>query len=106
MVRVVKRSAAARDLLLQWAWYSENAGDDRFLAAVDQTLESLSRQPGIGTQVFFRKSRLKGMRRFPVSGGFEKFMLFYLILDDGIELVRVAHGSRNLIRLGAGGFFS
>jgi hypothetical protein len=36
------------------------------------------------------------MRRFPVSGGFEKILLFYMPLPDGIELIRMAHGSRDL----------
>lgn len=36
------------------------------------------------------------MRRFPVSGGFERILIFYFPLPSGIEVVRVLHGHRNL----------
>jgi len=45
------------------------------------------------------------MRRFPVSDGFEKILLFYFPVQDGVDLVRVVHGSRDLERLLAEGFF-
>ena len=45
------------------------------------------------------------MRRFPVSGGFEKILLFYFPLQDGIDLARVVHGSRDLAQILAEGFF-
>jgi len=43
------------------------------------------------------------MRRFPVTDGFEKMLLFYFPLKDGVDLVRVVHGSRDLERLLAEG---
>jgi hypothetical protein len=45
------------------------------------------------------------MRRWPVKD-FEKVLLFYFPLSDGVELVRVVHGSRDLDRLFNEGFFS
>ena len=45
------------------------------------------------------------MRRFPVSDGFEKILLFYLPLQGGVDLVRVVHGSRDIHALFAE-FFS
>ena len=45
------------------------------------------------------------MRRRPISDGFEKILIFYLPLQDGIDVVRVVHGSRDLERLLAEGFF-
>jgi hypothetical protein len=45
------------------------------------------------------------MRRFPVGDGFEKILLFYFPLKDGIDLVRVVHGSRDLERLISEGWF-
>lgn len=45
------------------------------------------------------------MRRFPVSDGYEKIFLFYFPLADGMELVRVVHGNRDLERLFLEGFF-
>lgn len=108
MARVRKRRAARRDLRAQWVWYGENAGvevADRFLRAANETLRMLASQPLSGSPVFLQKPELEGMRRFPVSGGFGKILLFYFPLPDGVELVRVVHGSRDLDRLFEEGFF-
>jgi toxin ParE1/3/4 len=109
MARVQKREAAKRDLIAQWVWYAENASvevADRFLEAADQTLNLLSTQPESGSVFLIRRLELQGIRRFPVSGGFEKILLFYFPLEDGIDLVRVIHGSRDLLRMFAEGFLS
>ena len=37
----------------------------------------------------------KGLRVFRVTG-FERILLLYLPLLDGVEILRVVHGSRNL----------
>jgi toxin ParE1/3/4 len=108
MARVRKREAARRDLLLQRVWYLENANRqvaDRFWRAVIDTLKMLAAEPLSGSPVFAENPRLRGMRRFPVSGGFDKILLFYFPLPDGVELVRVVHGSRDLERLFAEEFF-
>ena len=108
MVRVRKREAAKRDLIAQWVWYAENAGieiAERFLAAAESTTVILAGQPESGNPVLVARPELQGMRRFPVTDGFEKILLFYLPLPGGIDLVRVVHGSRDLERLLYEGFF-
>jgi toxin ParE1/3/4 len=108
MARVLKREAARRDLVQQWVWYAENAGvevADRFLRAADETLDLLSTQPESGAAFFVRQPELRNMRRFPVSDGFGKILLFYFPLQDGVDLIRVVHGSRHLGRLLVEGFF-
>jgi plasmid stabilization system protein ParE len=42
-----------------------------------------------------RHPDLKALRVFHVSG-FEKMLILYRPLPDGIEILRVVHGSRNL----------
>lgn len=99
MARVLKREAARRDLIAQWLWYAGNASievADRFFAAVDDTLNLISTQPEIGRACSFRTQDLQRIRRFPVSGGFDDILLFYLPLSDGVELVRLVHGGRDL----------
>jgi toxin ParE1/3/4 len=102
MARVLKREAAKRDLIQQWVWYAENASieiADRFLQASDKTLNLLSTQPQSGIPLFVRKIELQNMRRFPVCDGFGKILVFYFPLQDGIDLVRVLHSSREMERL-------
>lgn len=102
MARARKREAAKRDLIAQWVWYAENAGidiADRFLKVAEETVSMLAGQPEAGYRFFVRRPELQGMRRFPLADGFEKILLFYFPLKDGIELVRVVHGSQDLERL-------
>ena len=108
MARVLKREAALRDLTAEWVWYAENASidvADRFLAAAERTLDLLATQPESGTPCVFRKVDLQDMRRAPVAEAFENIFLFYFPLPDGVDLVRVVHGSRDLQRLLSEGFF-
>ena len=108
MAHVLKREAARRDLVAQWVWYAENASieiADRFLVAAGSTAAALARQPEIGTPLLLTKPSLQGMRRFPVSDGFERILLFYFPHQDGIDLVRVVHSARDLSRLVSEGFF-
>ena len=107
MARVRKREAAERDLIAQWTWYAENAGievADRFLMAVDNAVTLLATQPQSGSRVLVRAPELHGMGRFPVPGGFDTILLFYFPLEDGVDLVRVVHGSRDLAALLGEGF--
>lgn len=103
--RILKREAAKRDLILQWLWYAENAGTevaDQFLRAAESTLELLAAHPQSGTALSTSHPRLQGIRRFPVAEAFSKILVFYFPLEDGIDLVRVIHGGRDLERLFAG----
>ena len=108
MARVRKRESAKRDLIAQWVWFAENVDidtADRFLEAANSTVSMLAGQPEAGYRPFVRRPELQGMRRFPVSDGYEKIFLFYFPLADGMELVRVVHGNRDLERLFLEGFF-
>src|SRR4051794_22799179 len=67
--------------------------------AAEKTLETLALHPESGPIVPVGRAELEGIRRFRVSDGFERILLFYLVVEDGIELVRVIHGSRDLEQL-------
>ena len=102
MGRVLRREAANRDLIAQWVWYAENADidlADRFLAVAEKTLDLLATQPQIGAPVITSKPELRGIRRFSLSDGFEKVLLFYFPLKDGVDLVRLVYGTRDLNNL-------
>lgn len=102
MARIRKREAATRDITAQWVWYAETGGialADRFLNAVENTLELLSVHPESGSKIVFLKAELQDLRKFPVSDGFEKILLFYFPRHDGVDLVRVVHANRVLERL-------
>ena len=68
---------------------------ERFLSAIDELTHKLAHLPQMGTACHFRNLRLRGVRRLPVAG-FEKWLVFYQASDDGVEIVRVLHGARDL----------
>jgi toxin ParE1/3/4 len=67
----------------------------RFLAQADATFQRLASLPNIGTAFEPGEPRFAGLRYCPVSR-FKTFIIFYRPMPDGIEVLRVLHGSRNL----------
>ena len=61
----------------------------------DDTFALLATQPNMGWHARLRHAELKGLRVFRVTD-FERILLLYLPLLDGVDILRVVHGSRNL----------
>jgi toxin ParE1/3/4 len=70
---------------------------DRFVKAARATMERLAKWPGIGSPKQFKSRRLAGTRSWPVDG-FPNHLIFYRPVDDGILVLAVLHGARNLPR--------
>jgi toxin ParE1/3/4 len=95
--RIVRRPAADGDVEFAAAFLAERDPEvaDRFIDAVRATEEALLLTLGMGTLRDYDNSTLKGMR-FHLVRGFRKYLIFYIPRDDGIEVVRVLHGARDL----------
>jgi len=92
------RPAADTDLDDQAAYLAREASLDialRFYDAAAVTFEQIARMPGIGERRPTANPRLEGLRVWRIQG-FEKHLIFYLPAADGIEIVRVLHGARDL----------
>lgn len=63
-----------------------------FVTRLQLTCEQLAQMPGMGRK---RDDLARGLRSFPV----EKYLIFYRSVKDGIEIVRVLHGSRNIEKI-------
>ena len=93
-----KRPAAQRDLLEHFVALGERAGEAtalRFLQAAEDTFAELAAMPGMGRTEDFANPRLTGMRRWRVRG-FDNYLIFYQPLSQGIEVLRVVYGTRDL----------
>jgi len=75
----------------------------RFLREVDATLQSLAAIPGLGARYEPNDPLFEGVRIFPISR-FKKYLVFYRPITDGIEVLRVLHGARDIKGLLAEGF--
>ena len=92
------RPKADLDLDEQAYYLATQASPDlghRFLLAAHETFGLLASKPQIGWHLRLMHPDLASLRVFPVSG-FEKMLVLYLPLPNGIEILRVVHGSRNL----------
>ncbi len=62
---------------------------DRVLNNIDQKCQALAESPGIGRR---REELAPDLRSLPVGN----HVIFYRVRDDGIEVIRVLHGARDI----------
>ena len=94
----IMRRPQVIDDLINLAYYI--AQDDmergsRFLDACEASFAELERMPHLGRVRDFDNPRLEGMRIWFVKG-FEKHLIFYRPIDEGIEIIRVLHSARDI----------
>ncbi|MGH6836503.1 MAG: type II toxin-antitoxin system RelE/ParE family toxin [Methylocella sp.] len=91
MPRILIRPRAENDLAEIWDFIAEDsqARADSFLDRIDQSFYDLAGNPNIGRA---RGELSPNLRSIP----FGRYVIFYLALPDGIEIVRVLHGARDL----------
>ena len=91
-------SKADIDLDNQADYVSERFGLDsaeRFIHAAHETSKLLVIHPQLGWSPHFGIRSMKNIRVFRVNG-FESMLILYRPLENGVEILRVVHGSRNL----------
>jgi toxin ParE1/3/4 len=96
--QVVKRPHALQDLDEAAAYIQDQSGPERairFLRAADSTFAQLAGMPGIGTRYEPHEPLYAGLRYVPITRH-RKFLIFYRPLPDGIEVLRVLHGARDI----------
>jgi toxin ParE1/3/4 len=95
MPRVTRTDQAEFDLveiLVGIARHSVQAAA-RLRDEFEQTTRMLAGSPRIGRE---RQDLHPDLRSHPVAG---RFVIFYRVADEGIEVVRVLHGSRDIGQL-------
>lgn len=91
MPRLLKRPEAESDLDEIWWYIAQDSphNADRFLDRIQERGLALADFPQMGT----RRDELKaGLRSQPVGN----YLIFYFPLEDGADIVRVLHGSRDI----------
>ncbi len=66
----------------------------RFLDACDQTFLFLADNRLIGSVRKFESVKLNEVRMWRVKG-FEKYLIFYQPLTDGVKILHIVHGAQN-----------
>lgn len=91
MPQVLRTTQAEVDLLEILAYLGQQSARaaDRFTANVKKKCSILAQFPEMGT---LRDELAPTLRSFPVG----KYLLFYQPIEDGILVVRVLHGARDI----------
>jgi toxin ParE1/3/4 len=88
-------------MIKQVDWYREKAGPEiaeGYINAIEATLQSLARTPGLGRPRFPRHKKLAGIRSWRVEPPYHRHLIFYRFDEELLMAERVIHGSRNLPR--------
>ncbi len=95
--RATKRPSAQRDIVECALFIAEDKplAAERFLGAVEATVQLLAEQPHTGRVQDFGNPQLEGLRCRPVRG-FKNFVVFYFPTAEGIDVLHVYHGARDL----------
>jgi len=88
---IFTRPRTVLDLAEIWSYIAEDSvtNADRFAARIDKAFRLLARRPKIGRA---RPELYPDLRSFVVG----KYVVFYLPLTNGIDVIRVLHGARDI----------
>ncbi|MFI3187779.1 MAG: type II toxin-antitoxin system RelE/ParE family toxin [Methylococcaceae bacterium] len=91
MLVIVKRPKAKTDLVEIWDYISDDSETraDAFIETIDKKFQALVDEPYLGIA---RDEIEVDLRSFPVG----RFVIFYRKLTEGIEIILVLHGARDL----------
>ena len=91
MAVIVLQPRAKADLSDIWQFMAEGSDDqaDAFIDLIDQKFQLLAQQSGLGRR---REELAEGLRSFPVG----RYVIFYLAIPGGVQIVRVLHGARDI----------
>jgi toxin ParE1/3/4 len=89
---------AETDLHTHIIYLAENAGIEmarRFNSSAKESFDRLCETPFIGVRRDFSLARVSDLRMWFVKN-FDDYMIFYLVSDDAIRIVRVLHSSQDI----------
>lgn len=94
---ILKKPAARIDLAGCYAYIGARNPDAarRFRLAAEATFAALACSPGIGAPYEVANPRLQGLRSAQVRR-FRNYLIFYLPVAGGIDVIRVLHAARNI----------
>ena len=91
MLKILKTPAAENDLNEIWWYIAQDNPDsaDKLLDEIEETSRKLARFTDMGRS---RDELHPGLKSFPVG----KYLIFYMPIKGGIEIIRVLHGMMDI----------
>ena len=90
-MRILKRPEAENDIEEIWLYIAQDNPEnaDRFLDEIEETSRKLLQFTNMGRN---RDELYPGLKSFPVG----KYIIFYLPISGGLEIVRILHGMQDI----------
>ena len=91
MLTLIKSPTSEEDLIDIWLYIAEDqpVNTDRLLDRLNEAMIKLTEMPKMGVE---RSELIKGLRSYPLG----KYILYYRIKDNDLEVVRVLSSSRDI----------
>lgn len=91
------RPRAEADLDEAYLYIAEDGVEaaERLLAAARSDMRKLADMPGMGASREYSRPELRDVRSWPIKG-FRNYLIFFRPVPDGIEVLRVLHGARDV----------
>lgn len=94
--------AAQTDLIRQFRYYLVTLELPRvalhFRESVKRSVREISSHPNVATPCNLRNKQLRSLRSWPIDG-FEAMRFYFLVQAEGMRVVRILHGKRDVRRI-------
>ncbi|MCL2639271.1 MAG: type II toxin-antitoxin system RelE/ParE family toxin [Phycisphaerales bacterium] len=100
MRTILRKPQVNEDLIGHYAYIALDKIEpaERFLRVAEESFQRLLTMPAIGTKWVSKNKALAGIYVYPLSTPYRSYLMFYRLIPDGIELLTILHGARNLER--------
>ncbi len=96
--RLFKHERAKQDLIDIYEYYVQRNETTarRFLEESRQAFDLILQMPGIGRRWNSPIAAMKNLRVTSISRRFNDYVIFYRPVTDGIQIIAIIHGARDL----------
>lgn len=98
---MIRRLPRAIEAIIEQAEYIGRDSvevSNRFMQAVQTTFDDLEAMPGMGHRYESTSPKLAGILVWAIKG-FPNHLIFYRSTSDGIEIITLLHGARDILRI-------
>jgi toxin ParE1/3/4 len=96
--RILKKPQVEDDLIAHFSHIARDKVEpaERFLRVAEESFDRLGADPLLGAKWESPLPRLAGIRVYPLPSPFRNYLVFYQPVEDGVEIMTVLHGARDL----------
>jgi toxin ParE1/3/4 len=96
--RFLKKPQVERDLVDHFSYIAADKLEpaEKFLEAAEHSFMFLAANPEIGARWDSSHPRLADIRMHSMAKPYRKYVVFYRVIEHGVEILTVLHSSRDL----------